>query len=105
MKFVETPIFTRTLRAALPDEEYRTIQMALLLRPEQGAVIPGTGGLRKIRWGGKSHGKRGGYRLIYYWERRSETFYMLYLYPKNEQDDLTLHQSKLLRELVRKEFV
>ena len=104
MKFVETPVFTKSVRAALEDEEYRTLQTALMLRPEQGAVIPGTGGLRKIRWGGKGHGKRGGYRLIYYWDRGSDTFYMLYLYPKNEQENLTNQQARILRQLVEKEF-
>jgi len=104
MKFVETAVFTRIVKSALPDDDYRTLQTVLLLRPEQGALIPGTGGLRKIRWGGKGHGKRGGYRVIYYWDRESETFYMLYLYPKNEQEDLTDRQAKLLSQLVRKEF-
>ncbi len=49
MKFVETPVFTTALRAALSDEEYRALQIALMLRPEQGLLIRGTGGLRKIR--------------------------------------------------------
>jgi mRNA-degrading endonuclease RelE of RelBE toxin-antitoxin system len=104
MKFLETAVFTRIVKSALPDDDYRTLQTVLLLRPEQGALIPGTGGLRKIRWGGKGHGKRGGYRVIYYWDRNSETFYMLYMYPKNEQEDLTDRQAKLLGQLVRKEF-
>ena len=104
MRFVETPVFTKALRAALSDEEYRALQIALMLRPEQGPLIQGTGGLRKIRWGGKSHGKRGGYRLIYYWDAQSETHYMLYLYAKNEQEDLTAGQRKLLAKVVREEF-
>jgi mRNA-degrading endonuclease RelE of RelBE toxin-antitoxin system len=104
MKFVETPIFTKAAKFAFQDEEYRMLQTALLLRPEQGPVIPGTGGLRKIRWAGKGRGKRGGYRVIYYCDNGSDTFYMLYLYPKNEQEDLTPQQAKLLRQLVQKEF-
>jgi mRNA-degrading endonuclease RelE of RelBE toxin-antitoxin system len=104
MRFLETPIFTKAVGAALSDDEYRTLQTALMLRPEQGALIRGTGGLRKIRWRGKGHGKRGGYRLIYYWERRTDTFYMLYIYPKNLQEDLTPKQSRLLGKLVREEF-
>ena len=104
MKFVETPIFTKAVREALSDDEYRALQTALGLRPEQGPLIRGTGGLRKIRWSGKGHGKRGGYRLIYYWDKKSETFYMLYIYPKNVQADLTPQQTKLLGQLVREEF-
>jgi mRNA-degrading endonuclease RelE of RelBE toxin-antitoxin system len=104
MKFLETPIFTRIVIQSLSDYEYRLLQTALMLRPEQGVLIPGTSGLRKLRWGGKGHGKRGGYRLIYYWDRPSDAIYMLYLYPKNEQENLTAAQTKVLRLLVEKEF-
>jgi len=104
MRFVETPIFTKEVLSSLDDEDYRALQLALALRPEQGSLIRGTGGLRKIRWGGKGHGKRGGYRIIYYWDRPSDTAYMLYLYPKNKQEDLTPQQEKLLGKLVREEF-
>ena len=104
MRFVETPIFTKELRSAIDDDEYQALQTALLLRPEQGMLIAKTGGLRKVRWTGKGHGKSGGYRIIYYWDRGTETIYMLYLYPKNRQENLTVQQAKLLSRLVQKEF-
>ena len=104
MRFVETPIFTKEVRDVISDDDYRSIQTAIMLRPEQGAVIRGTGGIRKIRWSGKGHGKRGGLRLIYYWDKKSETVYMLYVYPKNRQEDLTPEQCKILSRLVREEF-
>jgi hypothetical protein len=88
----------------LSAEEYRQLQIALLLRPEQGAVIRGSGGLRKLRWGVAGRGKRGGIRLIYYWEPADELFYMLYVYPKNVQDDLTPSQVRTLRRLVEEEL-
>ena len=103
MRFIETPIFTREIGAFLSDEEYRSLQLALLFRPEQGAVIPGSGGLRKLRWGFRGKGKRGGCRIIYYWDKR-ETIYMLFVYPKSKQEDLTPAQVKLLAKLVREEF-
>lgn len=68
MRFIETPIFTREALNLLEDEDYHALQLALLLRPEQGVVIPGAGGLRKFRWGIKRKGKRGGGRVIYYWD-------------------------------------
>ena len=83
MRFVETPVFTKEVRDFLADEEYRALQLALLFRPEQGAVIPGSGGLRKLRWGVGGRGKRGGLRVIYYWTAEEEIFYMLFVYPKN----------------------
>ena len=104
MRFVETPVFTAEIRAHLADEEYRALQVALLLRPEQGAVIPGSGGLRKVRWGAAGRGKRGGLRVIYYWHPDEETFYLLLAYAKNTQDTLTPTQLKVLRGLVRREF-
>lgn len=104
MRFVETPIFTARLAHVLRDEEYRTLQLALLLRPEQGAVIAGSGGLRKLRWAGSGRGKRSGLRVIYYWAPREQIIYMLYVYAKNEQGDLTAKQVRTLARLVREEF-
>ena len=104
MKFIETPVFTKDVRDLLSDEEYRGLQLALLLRPEQGSVIPGSGGLRKIRWKLKGRGKRGGIRVIYYWITSENTIYMLLLYEKSDQEDLTPEQAKVLRKLVREEL-
>jgi len=104
MRFVETPIFTREVCNLLEDKEYRALQLALLFRPEQGVLIPGSNGLRKLRWGQKAKGKRGGCRVIYYWDRKQETFYMLFVYPKSRQEDLTSAQIKKLSKLVKEEF-
>jgi len=104
MRFVETPIFTMEVRNLLQDEEYRALQLALLLRPEQGVLIPGTSGVRKLRWGLRGKGKRGGCRVIYYWDKKQETFYMLLVYPKSRQEDLTPAQIKVLSKLVQEEF-
>lgn len=68
MKFIETPIFTKEVQTLLEDDEYKSLQIALLLRPEQGSIIPGSSGLRKVRWAIKGKGKRGGLRVIYYWD-------------------------------------
>lgn len=51
MRFVETSVFTAVLQQHLDDERYRQLQIALMLRPEQGPIIKGSGGLRKVRWG------------------------------------------------------
>ena len=101
---METPIFTSEVRKYLTDDEYRSLQTALIFRPEQGPLIPGTGGLRKVRLGGRGKGKRGGYRIIYYWNKPTETFYMLLVYPKSKQEDLTPTQRKLLGKIVSEEF-
>lgn len=104
MKFIETRVFTRELFELLEEEEYRALQLALVLRPEQGRLIPATGGLRKLRWSAGARGKRGGCRIIYYWDKRKETIYMLFIYVKSKQEDLSPSQAKLLSKLVREEF-
>jgi mRNA-degrading endonuclease RelE of RelBE toxin-antitoxin system len=104
MRFVETPVFTAALRKHLDDEQYRQLQIALMLRPEQGPIIRASGGLRKVRWAKPGAGKRGGLRVIYYWAPSEGAFYMLYAYSKTEQGDLTPAQTRALGSLVREEF-
>ena len=104
MRFVETPMFTTALQRHLEDEQYRHLQIALMLRPEQGAVMRGSGGLRKVRWAKAGAGKRGGFRIIYYWAPAEGAFYMLYIYSKAEQQDLTPTQMRVLGRFVREEF-
>ncbi len=104
MKIIETPIFTRRLKALLNDNEYRDLQNSLISRPEAGKVIRGSGGIRKLRWSGSGRGKRGGVRIIYYWFIQKETIIMLFIYPKKELDDLTSEQLKTLKTLVEREF-
>ncbi len=88
----------------LSDEEYRLLQRTLVLRPDAGELIPGSGGLRKIRWSAKGHGKRGGVRVIYFWAVSQERILMLLIYAKNEQDDLTPDQLKVLKRIVEEEY-
>jgi len=85
----------------MSDDDYRALQSALLLRPEAGALIPGGGGLRKLRWGLPGTGKRGGLRLIYYWQKAEDRIYMLLVYRKSRQEDLTRQQLTVLRKLVK----
>ena len=60
MRFIETSIFTKELRNFLTEEDYHSLQLALLFRPEQGKIIRGSGGLRKIRWRQKAAAKGAG---------------------------------------------
>jgi mRNA-degrading endonuclease RelE of RelBE toxin-antitoxin system len=104
MIIIETPTFTRRVTELMSDDAYLLMQIALLRDPEIGAVIPHSGGLRKLRWQLTGRGKRGGARVIYYWVRKREMILMLLAYSKNEQDDLTPEQAKALSGLVKKEF-
>jgi hypothetical protein len=100
MELIETPIFTRQVLAALSDEEYRALQLYLAGRPDAGVVIPGSGGLRKLRWRLPGRGKRGGARVIYYWKSAAGQLFLLFLYPKNVRSDLSATELRVLRQLV-----
>ena len=64
--FVETKLFTKLVQQYLTDDEYATLQQSLIVSLEAGDVIPGSGGVRKLRWGVGGRGKRGGIRVIYF---------------------------------------
>jgi hypothetical protein len=104
MVIIETTIFTRQVQALLTDSEYRLLQETLVSRPGTGAVIVGSGGLRKVRRGIGGKGKRGGVRVIYYWAVRQEQLLMLFIYPKSERDDLSPDQLKTLRKTIAEEY-
>jgi hypothetical protein len=98
--FFETSVFTRRVTELLPDDEYADLQRVLVDNPNAGDVIPGSGGLRKVRWAAQGRGKRGGLRIIYCYLVSRDQFYMLLIYGKNEQDDLSPEQLRTLRRAV-----
>jgi hypothetical protein len=98
VSFVETRLFTRLVAEYLSDEEYRKLQQALIDDPELGAVIPGSGGIRKVRWGIAGRGKRGGLRIIYFLRVRQGQMWMLTLYPKNVADNVPTHILRQIRD-------
>jgi hypothetical protein len=104
MNFIETSFFTRHITDLLDDTDYAALQRVLLLNPSLGDIIPGSGGIRKLRWAAKGHGKSGGARVIYYWAVSAETILMLYAFPKNVKADLTKDEIKKLRRIVEEEY-
>lgn len=104
MVFVETQLFTRLITELLTDDEYSRLQIALLLRPEQGALIRGAHGLRKLRWALARRGKRGSLRIFYYWDKPADRIYMIHVLEKSRQADLTPAQVKVLGRIVQEEL-
>ncbi len=102
MIIIETPIFTRLIQDMMSDDDYRLLQEALITRPESGAIIKGSGGLRKVRWKLEGKGKSGGVRVIYYWVTADDQIRMLYAYKKSNQSDLTPDQIAALKEIVER---
>jgi mRNA-degrading endonuclease RelE of RelBE toxin-antitoxin system len=102
MVIIETSVFTRLIRELMSDEEYSELQKTLFQHPDVGDVIPGSGGLRKVRWRQKGRGKRGGIRIIYYWVSRDDQIWMLYAYRKARQIDLNSKQLAVLSKIVER---
>ncbi|BDT69970.1 toxin HigB-2 [Comamonadaceae bacterium OS-1] len=104
--FVELPPFQRVRSDYMTDERYRLLQWELMQFPEMGDVIEGTGGLRKLRQADprRGKGKRGGLRIIYYWWLGGAQFWLFTVYDKDEADDLTPEQRKILKHLLKTEL-
>jgi hypothetical protein len=98
--FVETRLFTRLVQEYLSDDEYHELQKSLMDNPEAGNVIPGSGGVRKLRWRAPGRGKRGGYRVIYYAKRLQGVIWMLTMYPKNVAENIPAHVLRQIRKEV-----
>ena len=95
--FVESSLFEKHLPRYLGDEEYSRVQVALRRNQKLGILIPGSGGLRKLRWGRKGTGKRGGVRIIYA-VRTTDEIWLLTIYGKSDVADIPVH---LLRTIKR----
>jgi len=98
--FIETRLFTKLVLEYLSDEQYSTLQQALMQNPDAGPVIPGSGGVRKLRWAAPGRGKRGGYRVIYYVKRANGVIWLLTMYPKNVAENIPATVLRRIRQEV-----
>lgn len=105
--FIETRIFSKRIVSLLDDDSLAGFQKELVCDPEKGPVIEGTGGLRKIRWKLPGKGKSGGIRVIYLHLKLKGRIYLVFVFAKDERDNLTASQKKDLKKMVeaiKKEF-
>lgn len=91
-------MFTKLVERDLDDDEYAALQVVLVGNPEAGVVIPGTGGVRKLRWAARGKGKRGGARVIYFVRMRSGIIWMLDIYRKAVREDISARVLRRMRE-------
>ncbi len=87
-EFIELPPFADLRDALFSDDELLALQTFLCDQPEAGAIIPGTGGCRKLRWASKGKGKRGGARVIYFLRSAQGQIVLVTAYGKGERDDV-----------------
>ena len=98
ISFIETRLFTRLVTECLTDEEYSALQHALAMDPQLGPVIPGSGGVRKVRWRAAGRGKRGGVRVIYYVKTRQGQIWMLTMYEKSVKETIPAHVLRQIKD-------
>jgi hypothetical protein len=100
MAVVEMPEFLARSKAILTEAERTALVAHLGANPEAGQLVPGTGGVRKIRWGAPGRGKRGGARVIYYYCNQSIPLFVLDIYAKNRTADLSQADKRSLKRLL-----
>jgi len=97
---IETPLFTADARSIWTDDERGEFCAWLSEHPLSGAVVPGSGGCRKVRWARSGMGKRGGVRVIYYHQLDNGEIYLLVIYAKSVCGEIPAHFLKAIRETI-----
>jgi hypothetical protein len=100
MTVVETPFFLRKAAGLLAEHERLQLIAFVGASPEAGDVVPEAGGVRKVRWGAKGRGKRGGIRVVYYFHNEAFPIFLLTVYSKNQKANLTKAERNELKTLV-----
>jgi hypothetical protein len=100
MEIFTTKTYERAIAKLVAEDERNAMESAIAEDPIAAPVIPGTGGIRKLRWSGSSRGKRGGIRTIYFFHAGPEAVYLLTAYAKSAQEDLTPTDRKAWARLV-----
>jgi len=96
----EVPEYIRQAEKLLTEAERQDVLSYLAAHPKSGDLIEGTGGIRKLRWGRGGRGKSGGVRVIYYYHSELMPLYLITLFAKNEQDNLSKAERNELAKLV-----
>lgn len=97
----ETPLFTRQANKLFSEEERRDLIDYLAENPLAGDEIPGTGGVRKVRFGARGRGKRGGARVVYFYGGQRVPIYALLAYSKSDKTDLSTGDRRAVAVLVK----
>ena len=100
LRIREMAEFSRAAARLFDPSERIGLFAFLAVNPLAGVVIPGTGGVRKLRWGAMGRGKRGGARVIYFYKSQEGILYLMSAYSKSRKADLTETEKRALRRVV-----
>ena len=101
IEFIETSLFTRQIQTIATDDELKDLQSELIESPDKGSLMPGTGGLRKIRMATGTPGKSGSARVVYFLATE-EIIYLVMAYPKSAKESLTEAEKAELKKLTKR---
>jgi len=97
--FIELPVFTRFADDYFTEEELADLKTARASDPAVGDVVPGTHGIRKLRWKSQGTGKRGGVRVLYYVQDAQGRIWLLTVYAKSARENIAASTLNALREI------
>lgn len=97
---IATKRYERDAKRLLTEQERAALRDAIASNPEVYPVVRGTGGVRKARWSRQGKGKRGGVRVIYYYWTPDDEAYLLHIYAKSEQSDMSAADQKAVKAFV-----
>lgn len=100
LEFVRLPSYERSSKGLFGEREHRFVESMLLKDPHAGAVVEGTGGVRKLRVALPGGGKRGGARVIYYFRQRRGRIYLVLVYAKHDRENITRAERNAMRSLI-----
>ena len=97
---IETPGYAGKVKRILTDDEREAFAVFIAQNPKAGPVVPGSGGVRKVRWAQKGSGKSGGARVIYYNRLGNGEIWLLTLYAKSDRSTIPAHELKMIKEVI-----
>lgn len=97
---IETPVYARKVAELLDDDERESLAAFIAMNPMAGALVPGSGGIRKLRWRSSGGGKRGGHRVIYFNRLELGEIWLLTIFSKRQHANISLREMKHIRKAI-----
>ena len=97
---IETPLYARKVSEFLDDDERESLAAFVAMNPKAGTAVPGSGGIRKLRWRSSGGGKRGGHRVIYFNRLELGGIWLLTIFSKRQHANISVREMKYIRKAI-----